>query len=134
LVGKIGSQEDYYAEPDWRAIANINIKMATNWSPVMTISGLTTMSRATATKSALATNNVRTVIADCLGLNVECVADEAYFADDLGADWLDRLELMMMIEDRFTDVEITDDDADHIETVGDLVRFIEGAGQEKRVR
>jgi len=100
----------------------------------MTIGGLTTTSRTTATKSRLATSNVRTVIADYLGLDVECVADEAHFADDLGADWLDRLELMMMIEDCFVDVEITDDDANQIETVGDLIRFIEGAGRERRLR
>jgi acyl carrier protein len=53
------------------------------------------------------------------------VTDEAHFTDDLGADWLDRLELMIAIEDRFPDVIITDQDVDQIEVVGDLIRRIE---------
>jgi len=52
------------------------------------------------------------------------VTDEAHFTD-LGADWLDRLELMIVIEDRFVDVVITDDEVDHLEVVGDLIRHIE---------
>ena len=47
--------------------------------------------------------------------------------DDLGADWLDRLELMMVIEDQFAGVEITDTDIDQIEVVGDLIHYIETA-------
>jgi len=43
----------------------------------------------------------------------------------LGVSWLDRLELMIRIEDQFAEVEITDDDADQIEAVGDLVRYID---------
>src|SRR5262249_55691366 len=41
-------------------------------------------------------NNVRTLIADQLGVDVKRVTDEAHFTDDLGADWLDRLELMIV--------------------------------------
>jgi hypothetical protein len=41
-----------------------------------------------------------TVIANHLGVDVKRVTDEAHFTDDLGADWLDRLELMIVIEDR----------------------------------
>jgi len=43
----------------------------------------------------------------------------------LGVSWLDRLELMIRIEDQFAEVEITDDDADQIEVVGDLIRYID---------
>ena len=50
------------------------------------------------------------------------------FTQDLGADWLDRLELMMVIEDQFAGVEIADADVDQIEVVGDLIRYIETVG------
>jgi acyl carrier protein len=62
------------------------------------------------------------------------VTDEAHFTDDLGADWLDRLELMIVIEDRFADVVITDEDIDQLEVVGDLIRHIENVDNERRRR
>jgi acyl carrier protein len=68
---------------------------------------------------------VRTLIANQLGVDVKRVTDEAHFTDDLGTDWLDRLELMIVIEDRFADVEITDEEVDQLEVVGDLIRHIE---------
>jgi acyl carrier protein len=43
----------------------------------------------------------------------------------LGVDWLDRLELLILIEDKFAGVEISDGDSDQIQTVGDLIRYIE---------
>ena len=71
--------------------------------------------------------SAKAVIIDAnqLGVDVKRVTDEAHFTDDLGADWLDRLELMIVIEDRFADVVITDEDVDQIEVVGDLIRHIE---------
>ena len=62
------------------------------------------------------------------------MTDEAHFTDDLGADWLDRLELMIAIEDRFADVVITDEDIDQIEVVGDLIRHIENVDSERPPR
>jgi acyl carrier protein len=62
------------------------------------------------------------------------VTDEAHFTDDLGADWLDRLELMIVIEDRFPNVVIMDEDVDQIEVVGDLIRHIEDVDNERRRR
>src|SRR5690242_3596858 len=56
---------------------------------------------------------------------VERVTDEAHFRDEFDMDRYDCLELMILIEDAFTGVEITDDDADQIEVVGDLIRHIE---------
>jgi acyl carrier protein len=100
----------------------------------MTIGSLASSRRTTAVKEGFATNDVRTLIADHLGVDVKRVTDEAHFADDLGADWLDRLELMIVIEDQFVDVEITDDDVDRIDVVGDLIRHIESAGNEGRQR
>ena len=57
------------------------------------------------------------------------VSDEAQFFNDLGADWLDRLELMIAIEEHF-DVEIDDDNVEKLIAVGDLIRFIEAHHQE----
>ena len=67
---------------------------------------------------------IRRLIAEHLGIAVEHVSDDAHLADDLGADWLDRLELVIVIEDRFG-VEIGDDVVDRIEAVGDLIRILE---------
>jgi acyl carrier protein len=83
-----------------------------------------------AAKEGLATNEVRTLIAKQLGVDVKRVTDEANFAYDLRVHWLDRLELMIVIEDRFVGVEITDDDFDQIKVVGDLIRHIESVRSE----
>jgi acyl carrier protein len=91
----------------------------------MTIASLKSSQKATAMREVLASNDVRTLIAHQLGVDVKRVTDEAHFTDDLGADWLDRLELMIVIGDRFADVVITDEDADQLEVVGDLIRHIE---------
>jgi acyl carrier protein len=53
------------------------------------------------------------------------VTDDAHFTDDLGANWLDRLELMIAIEDEFADVEMIEKDFDQIDVVGDLIRYVE---------
>jgi acyl carrier protein len=100
----------------------------------MTIGSPASNRRTIAAKEDFAAEDVRTLIADHLGVDVERVTDEAHLADDLGADWLDRLELMIVIEDRFVDVEITDDDVDQIAVVGDLIRHIESVGSERRQR
>ena len=88
----------------------------------------------TAMREVLASNDVRTLIANQLGVDVKRVTDGANFTNDLGADWLDRLELMIVIEDRFADVVITDKDVDRIEVVGDLIRHIENVDNERRRR
>src|SRR5213080_2395257 len=75
--------------------------------PVMTIRSLTSTQQAKAIYQVSSANDVRTIIANHLGIDVERVTDEAHFTDDLGADWLDRLELMIVIEDQFPAVEIT---------------------------
>ena len=68
------------------------------------------------------TNNLRTLIAEYVGIEAELVTDDAHFSDDLGLDWLDQLELMVLIEDQFASVEISET---KIEVVGDLIRHIE---------
>jgi acyl carrier protein len=91
----------------------------------MTIGSVTSSEQTTAIKAVFATNDVRTIIANHLGVSIEHVTDEARFTHDLGADRLDRLELMLVIEDQFAGLEITDADVDQIEVVGDLIRHIE---------
>jgi acyl carrier protein len=68
------------------------------------------------------TNKLRTLIAEYVGIEAELVTDEAHFSDDLGLDWLDQLELMVLIEDEFASIEIPEA---KIEIVGDLIRHIE---------
>ena len=58
-----------------------------------------------------------------LGVEPEKVTEAASFIDDLGADSLDNVELVMAFEEEF-DIEIPDDAAEHIQTVGDAVKFI----------
>ena len=70
-------------------------------------------------------NKMRALIAEQLHVDITRVTEDASFSEDLGANWLDRLELMIRVEDQFVDVEITDDDADQIEVVGDLIRYID---------
>ncbi|HLR10774.1 MAG TPA: acyl carrier protein [Sporosarcina sp.] len=67
---------------------------------------------------------VTKVIVDRLGVDEAEVKAEASFRDDLGADSLDVVELVMELEDEF-DMEISDDDAEKIATVGDAVSYIE---------
>jgi acyl carrier protein len=67
---------------------------------------------------------VRALVAEYLGVDAKRVSNEAHFRKDLGADWLDRLELVIAIEDRFG-VEIGDDVAERIEAVGDLIHALE---------
>src|SRR6516165_7745487 len=73
---------------------------------MMMIGSLTPSEQTTAIKEVFATSDVRTLVANHLGVSVCRVTDEAHFTDDLGADRLDHLELMMMVEDQFPGVEI----------------------------
>ena len=70
------------------------------------------------------TSKVRALIAEHLGVDVESVTADTHFTDDLGMDLLDIVELTILIEDQFTDVQITDLD-NEIEFVCDLVGHIE---------
>ncbi len=67
---------------------------------------------------------VTKVIVDRLGVDESEVKLEASFRDDLGADSLDVVELVMELEDEF-DMEISDEDAENISTVGNAVSYIE---------
>ena len=69
---------------------------------------------------------VKAIIVDKLGVDESEVTNEANFINDLGADSLDTVELIMEFEKEF-DIQIPDDKAEAIATVGDAVSFIEGA-------
>ena len=90
----------------------------------MIYNALTSNERASARSGGLLTDKIHALIAEHLGVDIKRVTDEAHFTADLGADWLDRLELMILIEDEFADLEITDDIAEEIDVVGDLIRYI----------
>ncbi|MCH1623815.1 acyl carrier protein [Fredinandcohnia quinoae] len=66
---------------------------------------------------------VTKIVVDRLGVEESAVKLEASFKDDLGADSLDVVELVMELEDEF-DMEISDDEAEKISTVGDAVNYI----------
>ena len=65
------------------------------------------------------------IVAEQLGVSREEVVPEASFIDDLGADSLDIVELVMAMEEEF-DVEIPDEDAEKIQTIGAAVAYLKG--------
>lgn len=71
-------------------------------------------------------NRVKAIITDKLGVEESQVTPEASFTNDLGADSLDTVELIMELEKEF-DLQIPDEEAEKIVTVGDAIAFIENA-------
>ena len=69
-------------------------------------------------------SKVKKMVVDHLGVDEANVTDEANFIDDLGADSLDTVELVMAFEEEFAS-EISDSEAEKILTVGDAIKFIE---------
>jgi acyl carrier protein len=67
---------------------------------------------------------IKSIVADQLGVDEDQVTEDASFIDDLGADSLDTVELIMAFEEEF-DVEIPDEDAQKIKTVKDVIEYIE---------
>ncbi len=67
---------------------------------------------------------VKEIIVEQLGVSEEEVVPEASFIDDLGADSLDTVELVMALEEEF-DIEIPDEDAEKIHTVQDAINYIQ---------
>ena len=68
-------------------------------------------------------SKIKKIVADHLGIEEEKVTEEASFIDDLGADSLDTVELVMAFEEEF-ECEIPDDAAEKIQTVKDAIDFI----------
>lgn len=69
-------------------------------------------------------DRIKDIIVEQLGVSAEEVVPEASFIDDLGADSLDIVELVMQLEEEW-DIEIPDDDAEKIQTIQDAINYIE---------
>ncbi len=69
-------------------------------------------------------DKVKSIIAEQLGVKIEEVKPEASFIDDLGADSLDTVELIMALEEEFN-VEIPDEDAEKMAKVSDAIKYVE---------
>jgi len=66
---------------------------------------------------------VKQIVVEQLGVDADQVTEDAAFMDDLGADSLDTVELVMALEEEF-DVEISDEDAEKIQTVKDAISYV----------
>lgn len=73
-------------------------------------------------------DKVKDIIVEELGIEADTVKLESNLADDLGADSLDAIELIMAVEEEF-DVEIADNEATQIKLVSDIVTYLEKAGK-----
>lgn len=73
---------------------------------------------------------VQEIISTQLGVKEDQVIPSASFVDDLGADSLDTVELIMALEEEF-EIEIPDTDAGNIKTVGDIIKYIDTKVKEK---
>ena len=71
-----------------------------------------------------AEEKIKAIIAEQLGVKPEEVTPKASFVDDLGADSLDTVELIMALEEEFN-IEIPDEDAEKMKTVGDVIKYID---------
>ena len=74
---------------------------------------------------------VKDIIVEQLGVNPEQVTPQASFIEDLGADSLDIVELVMAFEEEFS-VEVPDEDAEKLQTVGDVIKYIEERAKRNR--
>jgi acyl carrier protein len=77
----------------------------------------------------MAFDKVKSIIVEQLDADEAAVTMDANIQDDLGADSLDVVDLVMSIEESF-DIEIPDEDVENIKTVGDIVKYIENKTEE----
>jgi acyl carrier protein len=82
-------------------------------------------------RAGLERSAITSQIAETLGVSASDISPESSFVNDLGHDSLDTAELVMELEEEF-DIQIPDDDAERIQTVGDAIRYIQehGRGEE----
>ena len=103
--------------------AHLNFTAFANASKMALMAGKTTLKKKGLNMSDIS-DRVRTIVVEHLGVDGDKVVDGASFIDDLGADSLDTVELVMAFEEEFG-VEIPDDAAERILTVKDAVSFLE---------
>lgn len=73
---------------------------------------------------------VKAIVAESLGVDINEVTENASFVNDLGADSLDTVELVMTLEEQFG-IEIPDEDAEKIQTVGQAIEYIKSKVQQQ---
>jgi acyl carrier protein len=71
---------------------------------------------------------VKDIVVEQLGVNADQVTPEAKFIEDLGADSLDTVELIMALEEEFG-IEVPDEEAEKLVSVGDVIRYIEDSAK-----
>ncbi|HJH05645.1 acyl carrier protein [Victivallis vadensis] len=74
-------------------------------------------------------DKVKKIVVEQLGVSEDQVTPEAKFIEDLGADSLDQVELVMALEEEFGS-DIPDEDAEKLTTVGDAIKYVESKSQE----
>ena len=74
-------------------------------------------------------DKVKEIVVEQLGVSEDQVTPEAKFIEDLGADSLDQVELVMALEEEFGS-DIPDEDAEKLTTVGDAIKYVESKSQE----
>ena len=74
-------------------------------------------------------DKVKKIVVEQLGVSEDQVTPEAKFIEDLGADSLDQVELVMALEEEFG-ADIPDEDAEKLTTVGDAIKYVESKSQE----
>lgn len=80
-------------------------------------------------KMSSVADKVKKIVVEQLGVSEEQVTPEAKFIEDLGADSLDQVELVMALEEEFGS-DIPDEDAEKLTTVGDAIKYVESKSQE----
>merc|ERR1719401_1403948 len=102
----------------------ITIALVAGVSAFAPVSFMSRSSTGTSTSTSLSNDKVKELIVEQLGVDADKVVPEATFIDDLGADSLDTVELIMAIEEEF-DCEIPEEEAAKISTVGEVIKFVE---------
>lgn len=70
---------------------------------------------------------IRAILVQSLGVTPDAVAPESRIVEDLGADSLDKVEIIMAVEDEFNNIDIPDEDAEKIKTVQQLIDYIDAS-------
>jgi acyl carrier protein len=107
------------------AVSDVRAVFDESGGNVMSLSIQTQTPRTTSRNGAgVEIDKLRALIAKHLNVDIGRVTDDAHLSHDLGADWLDRLELIILVEE-IAGVEIADAEADRIDVIGDLIECLD---------